>query len=138
MAYSGRNDEGVLSNEIAVAATMRAHRGAFLPTVSVAEAARLLNDHAAFIDARAAEDFEAGHVPGAISLSVKASPTKVDQTMSSIPKEARIVVYCQSRGCTFAEQMAILLLDRGYQDVSIYKGGWVEWNEKMAQVRSGR
>ena len=46
---------------------------------------------------------------------------------ASIPKGSKVVVYCQSKGCEFAENVAVWLQDNGFSDVVIYRGGWVDW-----------
>ena len=39
-------------------------------------------------------------------------------------------MYCQSAGCKYAEIVAIKLIDDGFSNISIFKGGWVEWAAK--------
>lgn len=44
------------------------------------------------IDVRTAEEFNSGHIPGAINLALQDLP----QQMSTLPKDQPIVVYCRS------------------------------------------
>jgi rhodanese-related sulfurtransferase len=83
-----------------------------------------------FIDARLAADYERGHLDGAISVPVDANDTLRQKRTSALPKNSRIVLYCQSAGCKFAERVAVRLLDDGFTNLAIFKGGWTEWTEK--------
>lgn len=50
--------------------------------------------------------------------------------MADVAKDARIVVYCQSAGCKFAEKVAIKLVSDGFSNVSLFKGSWKKWATK--------
>ena len=42
----------------------------------------------------------------------------------------RIVLYCQRAGCKFAERVGVKLIDDGFTNLTIFKGGWMEWTAK--------
>jgi rhodanese-related sulfurtransferase len=81
----------------------------------------------AVVDARFGADFAAGHVPGAVSIPVDTGDNQRREAMHSILPDRPIVVYCQSKGCTYADLVAAGLRSDGHARVLIYRGGWVDW-----------
>jgi rhodanese-related sulfurtransferase len=130
MVYHFANDEGFLANATGTASVQQAYVGSFIPKISERKVSRHLNSGTVFIDARYARDFEAGHLEGALSVPVDANDVKRETAMAQVAKDARIVVYCQSAGCKFAEKVAIEFMRDGFSNVSIFKGGWREWAAK--------
>lgn len=61
---------------------------------------------------------------GAINVPVNAGDDERSKAMVDIAKDARIVVYCQTSGCRFAEKVAIKLISDGFSNVSLFKGNW--------------
>jgi len=130
MVYHFANDEGFLAHANATASIQEAHQGDFIPKISEKKVHKLLDTDSVFIDARLARDFKTGHLEGAINIPVDANDNDRQKTMVNITKDAHVVVYCQSSGCKFAEKVAIKLIEDGFQNVSIFKGGWREWAAK--------
>lgn len=130
--HSVDDEKGLLANRGGTASIQKAHIGDFIPKVSHRKLRRLLGAGTTVIDARFALDFAAGHIEGAINIPVDSNDLKRQQRVADIPKNTRIVVYCQSAGCRFAELVAIALLGDGFDDVAIFKGGWREWTTDRA------
>jgi len=128
--YHSSNDEGLLTHSDVTAAIVKAHRSNFIPKVSFRKARRLQREKAVFIDARLERDFKAGHLESAISVPINSSDGARRKSTASITKDARVVVYCQSVQCQYAEYIAIKLISDGFSNISIYRGGWREWSEK--------
>ena len=135
MFYHFTNNAGLLANATATTSIQKAHQGNFIPKVTEKKVHKLLDTDTVFIDARYARDYEAGHLEGAISVPVDANDIERKKVTADIAKNARIVMYCQSSGCKYAEIVAIKLIDDGYSNISIYKGGWAEWKEKNGKKR---
>ncbi len=80
-----------------------------------------------FVDARSAEEFGAGHIPGALLLP----PDDFDEAVSSwtdlIPLETLLITYCAGAGCDSSWDVAALLEEEGYSRVKVFFGGWQEW-----------
>jgi len=127
MVYHFANDEGFLAHANATASIQEAHQGDFIPKVSEEKVHKLLGTDTVFIDARLTRDFKTGHLEGAINIPVNTNDNERQKTMANISKDIRIVVYCQSTGCKFAEKVAIKLMEDGFRNVSILKGGWQGW-----------
>ena len=135
MFYHFANGAGLLANANATASIQKAHLGNFIPKINEKKVHKLLNTDTVFIDARLRRDYEAGHLEGAISVPVDSNDIERQKAIADIAKDARIVLYCQSSACKYAEIVAIKLIDDGYSNISIYKGGWAEWVEKNGKKR---
>ena len=130
MVYHFANDEGFLAHANATTSVQQAHLGSFVPKISSKKVAKLINSDTVIIDARLARDFDAGHIEGAVNVPFDICDKGFSDALVDIDKNARIVVYCQSAGCPFALKTAKRLKDKGFSDISIFKGGWNEWNTK--------
>jgi rhodanese-related sulfurtransferase len=122
------HDEGFLHNRAAVATVIGRHFSPELPSLSVAEVETLLGQpHVTFLDARFPRDYESGHLPGAINLPVYAGLVERAHVLATVPLTDRVVVYCQSTHCPWGEVIAADLSFRGYPNVTVFAGGWNEW-----------
>ncbi len=128
--YHFTNDAGLLANHTATAAIQRAHLPNFIPKITEKKLRRLLAAGALLIDARLKSDFERGHIQNAISVPVNASDDERAKAAAHIPKDARIVVYCQSAACRYADKIAVRLTDDGFSNIYIYRPGWNDWITK--------
>ena len=87
---------------------------------------RLASDVAAdrvlLLDVRPSIEFEAGHIPGAVSIPPEELPSRIDE----LPRDRTIVAYCRGTYCLFADEAVALLRERGF-DAYRLEGGWPEW-----------
>jgi 3-mercaptopyruvate sulfurtransferase SseA len=78
-----------------------------------------------FVDARAMEYFNRGHIPGAMAND------DVDALASAIElkigENAAFIVYCSDDDCGSSEDLAYELQDLGFMNILVFKGGWKEW-----------
>lgn len=88
---------------------------------------KLDTDQAIFIDARSKEEFKRGHIPGAFNITISDFATGRPEVLEFFPEDAELIVYCDSEECETSEQMARLLIDSGFKNVKIVKGGWENW-----------
>lgn len=96
--------------------------------VSQAEARTWLDEpRVIFVDARSGEEFQAGHVAGAISAPVVDGTLRED--VLTFVREARTVVaYCDTHDdCARSSRLAGLLAAAGIGDVRILEGGMPGW-----------
>ena len=78
-----------------------------------------------WVDARADEDFESGHLDGAISLNVELWEELLLVFLDSWPPEATVVIYCSSQACLRSHEVAERLQDElGVEEIYVLKGGW--------------
>lgn len=94
--------------------------------------ARSWGDGAIWVDARPDNEYEADHVPGAISLNEDRWNELLPQFLAQWSPEKKIVVYCSSKSCNLAEEVAKRLREEAKlpNDVRVLSGGWEEWVSK--------
>ena len=84
-------------------------------------------DAAVIVDAREADEFAAGHLPGALSMpydEVSAEPER----MENLDAGGRpIVVYCGGGACELSLNLAHSLVGVGHGRVLVFMGGYPEW-----------
>ena len=97
--------------------------------IGTVDEARQLFDSGAyvFVDARSPEDYEAGHIPGAVSLPVGQSEERVAAFLERYPPEASIITYCSGRTCQDSHHLAEFLLEFGYDNVTVFIDGFPGW-----------
>jgi rhodanese-related sulfurtransferase len=119
---------GFLRNPSAVADVTRRYYAVDVPEVTFDEMERITEQKSALVyDARYYKDFEQGSVPCAISFPINSNLTERRQILHGVDKAQRIVVYCQSSGCGYSDSIASFLKFNGYINVSIYRGGYRDW-----------
>ena len=84
-----------------------------------------------FLDARRREDFDAGHIAGALFMAHThlGGGEGLDEIMAYSPPEANdlLVIYCTGGDCQASEDTAILLEQAGYTNIAIMASGFDEW-----------
>ena len=135
LSYHFGNDGGLLTSSNAIAAIQETHRGTFVPKIGEKKVHKLLDGGTVFIDARFTGDYKVGHLDGAINLPVDSNDIELHKATAEISKDADIVLYCQSSRCKFAEIVALKLIEEGYSNISIFRGGWIEWVAKNGKPR---
>jgi rhodanese-related sulfurtransferase len=112
----------------AAAGSCQADPGALpVPHVGVEEAKALCAAcAAAFVDARGAKDFAAGHVTGAVHLPPVGHAEEA-AALSSLLAHPTVVVYDGEASCRLAEGVARRIQGRGHGDVRVLAGSWSAW-----------
>lgn len=82
---------------------------------------------ALFVDARAREAYEDGHIPGAVSLPVGQFDEYIDSFLSEHLPEQPIVTYCSGRTCEDSHKLARRLLEFGFVDARVFIDGFPGW-----------
>ena len=102
--------------------------------VSRAElAARLADGSVTVLDVRPADEYAAGHIPGALNVSLG----DLEQFLSNLEAGTEIVAYCRGPYCVYAHQ-AVAALRRHGLNARRLEGGLPEWREEgRALGRSG-
>ena len=72
-----------------------------------------------------AEDFEQGHLPGAIHIHFESISERAGELLPD--KDARIVTYCSNTACRNCESAANELTAMGYTNVRKYAEGKQDW-----------
>lgn len=122
---------GFLRNTSAVAEVTRRYYSVDIPEIFYNEMATIVDDQSCLlIDARYPKDFKQGTIPGAKNMAISSSLFDRQQLLQGIDKNSKIVVFCQSRGCGYVDEIANFLKFNGYSNVILYRGGYREWNKR--------
>lgn len=84
------------------------------------------------LDVRPGEEYEAGHIPGAISVPID----DLKGRLASLPKDTEIVAYCRGPYCVLAPQALELLHNNGYRARRL-EDGLPEWRRAGLPVATG-
>ncbi|MER3485064.1 MAG: ArsR family transcriptional regulator, partial [Chloroflexota bacterium] len=79
---------------------------------------RFADEGVIVLDVRPAEEYRAGHIPGARSIPV----TELAARLSELPPDRDIVAYCRGPYCVFADEAVALLRERGYRAARLIEG----------------
>ena len=74
------------------------------------------------LDVRPAEEFAAGHIPGALSVPLD----QLDAALAGLPRDTEIVAYCRGPYCVLAPQAVECLRTRGFNARRL-QDGMPEW-----------
>ena len=128
LIYHVCSSEGLLRNPSAVAQVRIQHFQPEIPIIDHSELTGLIpSSRVSIIDARTVADYRYGHIPTAVNLPIYSGLSERRHLSDSIPFTQRVIVYCMSNSCVWAASIATDLYHRGYKNVAIYRGGWVDW-----------
>ena len=96
--------------------------------ITTAEVAALVKDPAkagtfVLVDARPAVKYEAGHVPGAISIP----KVQLQNSLDKLPKDKLIIFYCGGITCKLSPESAEIAMKAGFTNVKVWYEGEPEW-----------
>ena len=83
------------------------------------------------LDVRPSTEFDAGHIPGAVSIPLE----DLEQRLSEIPEEHPVVAYCRGPYCVLAVQAVEMLRRLGYAARRL-QDGFPEWREDGLPVEA--
>jgi rhodanese-related sulfurtransferase len=102
----------------------RQRRHEFEPISAVELRRRLAQDEVVLLDVRPRVEYEAGHLPQAISLPHE----ELEKRLDELPADKPIVAYCRGPYCVFADDALALLAEKGYA-VHRLEEGVSEWRQ---------
>jgi rhodanese-related sulfurtransferase/DNA-binding transcriptional ArsR family regulator len=94
---------------------------------------RLVEGNVILLDVRPAEEYMAGHLPGALSIPV----TELEARLPELPQDKEIVAYCRGPYCVFADEAVTLLRTNGYSAHRLAQG-LPDWRALGLPVESGK
>lgn len=122
-------DYGFVRDRSAVLTTLSRYSRAELPIVDAEQVAVSLRDRdIVLVDARVPKAYQRAHLKGAINIPVSASPLALRGAVAQIPLDKRLIVYCQSDRCRWADAVGRVLSARGYRSVAVFRGGMEAWS----------
>jgi 3-mercaptopyruvate sulfurtransferase SseA len=86
-----------------------------------------------FVDAREDEDYNAGHIRGAIQCDHYQLDRFIDNVLQFAAVAEKVVVYCKGGDCEDSLLVCGDLEARGIprERLSLFQGGWDEWSAKQ-------
>jgi rhodanese-related sulfurtransferase len=94
--------------------------------ITLEQAYKLFNNGVQFIDARDESDYLAGYITNSINIPFDDFDNH-QQKLEQLPKEKPLVIYCAGTDCDLSILLGNLLFEKGYKQVYVFFGGWLEW-----------
>lgn len=85
---------------------------------------RMDSGNVVIIDVRPHEEYEAGHIEGAMSMPIH----ELNKHLMDLPRDQQIVAYCRGPYCVYATQAVEFLQSKGYK-ISRLEAGLHEWRK---------
>lgn len=99
-----------------------AHRDELDPVPAREVLARLKSGLVTVLDVRPAEEFVAGHLPGALNVPVD----RLEAYLSKLPKRKEVIAYCRGPYCLMSFEAVAKLRKRGFKAKRL-ADGYPEW-----------
>lgn len=93
--------------------------------------ARSKNEKVLLIDVRPIEEFEAGHIPNAVSIPLD----QLKKKLKDLPKGKTIIAYCRGPLCVMAADAVKILNDKKFKALRM-EDGYVEWKLKQQELNA--
>lgn len=87
---------------------------------------RAVFESATFVDTRDADQFEAGHIPGAIHIEWREIPGRIDE----LPEDGMVILYCNTGSLSAQATFAARLMGR--ENVLVLQTGFTGWQQEAA------
>jgi rhodanese-related sulfurtransferase/DNA-binding transcriptional ArsR family regulator len=88
---------------------------------------RMRDGDVVVLDVRPRQEFEAGHISGAVSIPI----TELELRLAEIPTTTTVAAYCRGPYCVYADDAVRLLGLRGYAAARL-EDGYPEWAREEA------
>jgi len=95
-------------------------------TVNTFEAKALFDRDAIFIDVRNKEEWQMGHIEGAIHLDFQSDFSKL-YSAKAVARDTPIVLYCSSSNCLRSAYAAAVSVYWGFSNVYYFRAGFFAW-----------
>ena len=101
--------------------------GSHVTGIDLELAKKLFEENTLFVDARAEEFYNEGHIPNAICFDD--FDLLVEKLENTIGMDDQFIVYCSDSDCGSSEDLSYELQSYGYNNILLFKGGWKEWTD---------
>jgi rhodanese-related sulfurtransferase len=105
--------------------------------VSLDEFREILDAGSPVLDARTSDEYESGHIPGAILCDYFELGYYLDSVLPRLSPEEEIAIYCSGPSCDDSEMLAKELYSLGYKKLCVFRGGMEEWIEAGLPLEHG-
>jgi rhodanese-related sulfurtransferase len=97
--------------------------------INTEDVKELMKKDALILDARTADFYHEGHLPGALLLDFYNMDMYWDEVRPKLDRYAIYVIYCNGGDCEDSQLLATQLINEGYYEPRVYKGGYEKWVE---------
>jgi rhodanese-related sulfurtransferase len=87
----------------------------------------LTDNHYLVFDARKSSEYQMGHLPGAISFPFEAKDQALAEWAAILQPDQKIIVYCSSKKCDDALNLALYLREFGVKEIAVFTDGVEGW-----------
>jgi len=94
---------------------------------------RVRSGEVTVLDVRPAEEYRAGHIPGARSIPI----TELEARLQEVPKGREVVAYCRGPYCVMAAEAVDLLRRKGFRAHRMEEGV-VDWRARGWRVATAK
>ena len=108
-------------------------RGAMEPVQSDELLRRVRDGEVTVLDVRPAEEYRAGHIPGALSVPI----SELKKRLAQLPKEREVVAYCRGPYCVMAIEAVELLREKGFKAHRLEQGV-VDWRARGWRIERSK
>jgi rhodanese-related sulfurtransferase len=105
--------------------------------ITIPQAKALADQGARFVDARSRDDFQKGHIPGAMRLLQSAFAQGDPPALAMFLRSETIIVYCNGGKCDESEAVARMLNLSGYKTVYVMHDGFPGWQAAGHPTQTG-
>ncbi len=89
------------------------------------------------VDARLPHQYREGHIPRAHSIPFESITSGYPAALDLLPFEGPIVVYCEGGDCNASRNVASMLIDMGFENVSVFERGLDSWARAGYPIETG-
>jgi rhodanese-related sulfurtransferase len=89
------------------------------------------------LDARPLEEYDAGHIPGAVALPYDAVDEYFPDVQIMLVPDQPILAYCSGKACDDSFELILFLREQGYTNVVLFAAGFNEWKKNQYPVEGG-
>jgi rhodanese-related sulfurtransferase/DNA-binding transcriptional ArsR family regulator len=114
-----------------VAERFLSDRGALDPVDRDGLVDRVQRGEVTVVDVRPADEFAAGHLPGAVSIPLP----ELKQRLKELPKRREVVAYCRGPYCVMAIDAVELLRSAGYRAERL-EDGVADWRARGLEIET--
>lgn len=107
-------------------------RGAMEPVRGEELLRRVRRSEVVVLDVRPTEEYQAGHIPGALSIPL----SELKKRLNALPKSREIVAYCRGPYCVMAIEAVELLRKKGFRAQRMEQGV-IEWRARGWRIATG-
>ncbi len=141
-SYNAISDNGInpfrrISGKEAVVDSEEAAKQEMIKIVNLEKFRNMREAGAVVMDARTEDEYERGHIPGALLFDYYQFPRYLEKNTPILFAGGKVVIYCSSVTCEDAELLARELHALDYDNLYVYQGGFSEWKENGLPVEEG-